>query len=164
MNWKDKTKEELLKHSVSIGLALIAFLSLVVWQAVPSSVWASVSAATPKRVLWALLALAFIALCGLTVLVFYYTRKPKRTSTPVMLEQFGVLWDAYANPHCPVDKTLMNFSSHSVSGGILDEGTDYLYCPKCHEIFTLWDSKLGGTTLDTAREFMYKGCARVNSN
>jgi hypothetical protein len=105
MDWKDKIKEELLKYSIQIVLGLIALLSFAVWEAVPSSVWGRISEATPKRGLWALLALEAIAILLESALLFlHYRRARKETQPPEPVQAFGVLRDEELNPLCPAHK------------------------------------------------------------
>jgi hypothetical protein len=98
--WKETAKEKAREHIVLAIFALIGLLLLAIWQAVPSSLWGTVSEATPKRALWALIALELIAICGLAAALI------EKWWEPQMLKLFGMLWDDKQNPHCPVDKTL----------------------------------------------------------
>lgn len=61
MTWT-KIKEKVEDHITKVVFALIGFLFLVLWQAVPSQSWAQLSGAIPKRSLVALAGLLCIAL------------------------------------------------------------------------------------------------------
>lgn len=61
MTWT-KLKEKVEDHFVAIVFALITFLCLIIWQAIPSEVWVQLGAVIPKRALAALIGLLLIAL------------------------------------------------------------------------------------------------------
>ena len=69
MGMLTKIKGLILENIVLAVFGLILLLLLIVWKAIPSSVWDRVSEATPKRVLWALIGLEAIAICWLLALV-----------------------------------------------------------------------------------------------
>ena len=119
MAWDLKQKAQ--DHIVSIVLGLIVLLLLVIWQGVPSSTWDRVSEATPKRVLWALLALESIAIIGLAVSLYKKVRKKRR------LWGLGVVWDLdYLKPLCPTcDGDVTLFIKQ------VQDTHDILQCPKC---------------------------------
>lgn len=103
-NLKQRGKD----HIVTVGLGLIVLLLLVVFRAIPSSVWDRVSEATPKRALWALLALAGIAICLLGGALIDNWRKKKQSLNPKPSKiELGVHWDDDNNPRCPVCECLM---------------------------------------------------------
>ncbi len=153
MAWNLKQKAQ--DNIVSIGLGLVVLLLLVIWQAVPSSVWDRVSEATPKRALWALIALELIVIGLLAASAIDSRRKRKDTPSeqpqrPV--RRFGIHWDDEFNPLCPACEVLLHiFYPEDASGEVLR-------CPKCKaeyrlrnddgEEFLLYDVKryLNGTT------------------
>lgn len=116
MAWNLKQKAQ--DHIVLVLFGLITLLLLIVWRAVDPSVWDGVSAATPKRVLWALLGLESIAICLLSAALHKRTRKKKRVSG------FGVIWDDDQHPMCPTCEVEM-FIKH------VEDTYDILQCPKC---------------------------------
>jgi len=152
-----KIKELALENIVLAVFALITLLLLVIWQAVPSSVWATVSEATPKRALWALLGLEAIAICVLVALALDNRRKHKLTPTvdaptpepPRYFKFHGLFWDDDLNPVCPADRTLLFVAGRSArkSGGVYDT----LRCPSCANIFPLRD-RTGVISLAEAQE------------
>ena len=97
MGWLTKLKEKAEEHTVSAVLALIVLLSLVVWRAVPSSVWDRVSEVVPKQVLWALLGLTAIAM----ILEGAYIRQLRKGVAEKLTTKFGVKWTKELVPHCP---------------------------------------------------------------
>lgn len=152
MGWNLKQQA---KDRIVTGLfALIVLLLLIVWKAIPSSVWDRVSEATPKRALWALLALAGIAICLLTGALIDNWRKRKPTSPePPKLQYFrvfGLFWDDNLNPFCPADETLLSTWSRTAlkAGGFYE----VLRCPKCKNQFALRDDVRGLTTLHSMKQ------------
>lgn len=131
MAWNLKQKAQ--DHIVSIGLGLIVLLLLVVWGAIDSSVWGKVSAATPKRALWALLGLAGITICLLSGALIDGWRKTKAAAASKpeddLVPLYGVLWNRYADPYCPVCRVLLNFHRFP--------SESHLKCPKCKSSFLL---------------------------
>jgi len=149
MAWNLRKKAQ--DRIVSIGLALIVLLLLVVWRAVPSSVWDTVSEATPKRALWALLGLAGIAICLLGGALIDNWRK-KKQPRPEMLKRFGVLWDADLSPHCPADQTLMRPRSN-----LSDRDHEIMMCPKCDHTYPLRTDDLLPLRLPAAQKLIRQG-------
>jgi hypothetical protein len=96
MSWLTKLKEQAQEHTILGLFALIGLLSLIVWRAVPSEVWDKVSELTPKRALWALLALTAIA----AILEFAYIRVLRKEVTGKLKARFGVMWSKEFVPHC----------------------------------------------------------------
>ena len=143
MAWNLKQKAQ--DHIVSIGLGLIVLLLLVVWRAVPSSVWDTVSEAVPKRALWALVALELIAVCFLVGALIDNKRK-RKPEIPKTLRFiiFGVHWDNQGNPRCPVCDCLMPIHHRE------DDG-DVLWCPKCKTLFSLWRDNGDRLTLEQGK-------------
>lgn len=149
MVWKDwkETAVKKARERIVLGVfALITLLLLVIWRAVPSSVWDTVSEATPKRVLWALLGLEAITICVLTALLVDYKRsrsdapdtvasQPVQSLPPKPIRRFGVHWDEDQNPLCPVCETLL-----FLTGGTIQtpRGTkEVLRCAKCPHDYSL---------------------------
>lgn len=142
MAWNLKQKAQ--DHTVSIVSALIALLSLAVWQAVPSSAWDRVSEVTPKRALWALLGLAVVAVCLLIAYLIQLKLKLRNQLKPL----FGIFWDRHGNPFCPACSVLMQLDGPS--GCLLDKAN----CPKCKTSFTIVDPESVGyrVTFDDLRK------------
>jgi hypothetical protein len=121
MEWKEKTKEKLLEHSVAAVVALIGLLLSIIWLAIPSEAWSKISEATPKRVLWALLGLESIALIGLIGSLY---KKPRKKT---LVRGMGVAWeyvDDGARAVCPTCEIGL-FIKH------VQDTYDILQCPKC---------------------------------
>lgn len=150
MAWNLKQKAQ--DHIVSIGLGLIVLLLLIVWQAVPSSVWGKVSEATPKRALWALLGLAGITICLLGGALIDLKRKARliAANPPKSFRMYGVHWDKEANPLCPVCECLMPI--HHQEGA--NHEIDVLWCPRCKTLFSLWDDNGERVSLEIAKRFI----------
>lgn len=142
MAWSLKQKAQ--DHIVSISFGLVVLLLLVVWQAVPSSVWDRVSEAVPKRALWALLGLAGIAISVLTGALIDTKRKQSESPKATRFRLFGVHWDSHANPLCPVCDCLMPIHHRENDG-------DVLWCPRCKTLFSLWRDDGGRLTLDQGK-------------
>ena len=88
MSWLTKLKEQAQERTILGLFALIGLLSLIVWQAVPSEVWDKVSEVTPKRALWALLALTVIA----AILEGAYILLLRKRLAEKLTTKFGVKW------------------------------------------------------------------------
>jgi hypothetical protein len=140
MGWRDTLKEKARDHTVTVLFGLIVLLLLIIWRAVPSSIWDTVSEAVPKRVLWALIALELIAIGLLTASAIDNWRKQKSASAalvpepPAHYKRFGVMWDSDANPLCPACLTLLHvWDQFHVEGRLHEQ----LMCPKCHQQYSL---------------------------
>jgi hypothetical protein len=85
MTWT-KLKEKVEDHITKVVFALIAFLFLILWQAVPSQSWAQLSEAIPKRALLALAGLLCIALATSLAYAFSLRRQLRllTSETPVV--------------------------------------------------------------------------------
>jgi hypothetical protein len=143
MAWNLKQKAQ--DHIVLILFGLITLLLLVVWRAIDSSVWDRVSAATPKRALWALLGLAGIAICLLGGALIDNKRKRKlETRKTLRFRIFGVHWDDQGNPLCPVCDCLMPIHHREMAG-------DVLWCPRCKTLFSLWGDNGDRLTLEQGK-------------
>ncbi len=137
MGWIETAKKKGREHIILGVFALIALLLLVIWQAVPSEVWGRVSEAIPKRVLWALLGLALIAIGLETALFLDYRRGNKHVPAPPKPKRMlGVLWDDDSNPLCPVCEMLLHIFYLDA-----DESKEALRCPKCKAEYTLRDDE-----------------------
>lgn len=152
MAWNLKQKAQ--DHIVSIGLGLIVLLLLAVWRAVPSSAWDKVSEATPKRALWALLGLAGIAICFLVGALIDNRRKQKRAlglsdSNPQYLESFGLLWDKWLNPLCPIDQSVLK---HAAAYPDMHGHSDLLICRICERRFWIDGERDGALSLVIAQQ------------
>lgn len=158
--WIDTGVQKARERIVLAVFALITLLLLVIWRAVPASVWDRVSEATPKRALWALLGLAAIAICVLTALFLQNRRKQKETAqhlaqaleppespAPQYLRMYGLLWDDDLNPCCPADETPLTFLMRSATGGF-----DILQCASCKARFPIHDDEVGNLTIGQAKE------------
>jgi hypothetical protein len=146
MDWIAKLKEKA-QDRIILGLfALIALLLLIVWRAVPSSVWDRVSEAVPKRALWALLGLEGIAICLLVGALIDNWHKKKQAASvrqvPFIL--FGVHWDSKNNPRCPVCECLMPIHHR-------EDEIDILWCPRCKTLFSLWNDSGERLSLERAK-------------
>lgn len=138
MGWIKTAKEKGREHIILGLFGLIVLLLLVIWRAVPASAWDTVSEATPKRVLWALLGLAVIAIGVETALFLDYRRGSKHTPVPYKPRRLcGVLWDEDSSPLCTVCQTLLHLF-YIVSGEDRDQA---LRCPKCKAEYTLRDDE-----------------------
>jgi hypothetical protein len=151
MGWRETLTEKAREHIITILFGLIVLLLLVIWRAVPSSIWDGVSEAVPKPVLWALIALELIVIGLLTAFALDNRRKSKRAIPPSdeskLMIAFGCLWDDSQNPLCPADKTLMYVAMH-----YKDEGYETIRCPKCKVRIPLRDDEDGLLTLAGARD------------
>ena len=145
MGWN--LKQQAQAHIVKVSIALLTLLLLVIWRAVPSTVWDRVSAVVPKPVLWALVALELIGIVGLVVALIDHRRKARRRARLVLC--WGIYWDKSFNPYCGHDKTPLSFKSHALESG--KAGT-ILYCPACKSDTPIWDSIQGALTLAEAKQ------------
>jgi hypothetical protein len=156
MAWEDWTKtavEKAREHIVLAVFGLIVLLLLIIWQAVPASVWGTVSEAVPKRVLWALLGLATITICLLIALLIDKNRTIRRISNTQkppesrFFKIYGLLWDKDLNPHCPADKVLLTYFMKLSS-----DHYDVLRCAKCNSYFRIHHETNGDLTLAKAKD------------
>jgi hypothetical protein len=155
MAWNLKQKAQ--DHIVSIGLGLIVLLLLIVWRAVPSSAWDTVSEATPKRALWALLGLAVIAISVLGGSLIDGYRKRRNipiapAPEPAYLLMFGLLWDENQNPFCPADKLPLTFFMRHAR-----DHYDILRCAGCGNRFPIRHDLMGNLQLGNAKQMIRDG-------
>ena len=144
----------MLEHVVVLVLSVIGILLLVLWQAVPSEIWVRVSDAVPKRVLWALLALALILILLELAYILYLRRKSGAINVASrQVAMFGVLRDENANPLCPICKILMYPTRRK------DEN-NHLYqivkCPNCKNGYVLKNDNTSRVELSKAKEMLVK--------
>jgi len=157
MGWNLKQRAK--DHIVKVAFGLIVLLLLVVWRAIPSSVWDRVSEATPKRALWALLALEGIVISLLSGALIDYRRKGKNTSAREYYRTYGLFWDEDLNPLCPVDRVLLSVSERHkepISGF-----AESLKCPKCKAVFKLRFEGGDLTTLIQMQDAIRRHIARA---
>ena len=133
MGWNLKQRAQ--DHIVTVAVGLIVLLLLVVWRAIPSSVWDRVSETTPKRALWALLALEGMAICLLSGALIDYRRKEKNIPARQYYRTYGLFWDEDLNPLCPVDNILLSVSERHTEP--ITGFAESLKCPKCKAVFKL---------------------------
>lgn len=129
MSLKTKAKETIVENLVKSGLVLIGLLALVLWSSVPTRFWEAISEAIDKRVLWAVVALLFLAVIGETIFILQSHIQSRRT-----LHHFGgVLWNANCDFFCPKDETPLFQASRTES----DDGksVEIFQCPKCDSDF-----------------------------
>ena len=149
MGWLAKLKEKAEEHTISVLFALIVLLSLIVWRAVPSEVWDKVSAAVPKRALWALTGLLAIT-TSLTCAYIFHLRKQQRLiqienaklqdqiNNPPLISRFGVCWSQDLTPHCPAcSKPLSHYARHNVPESLW--GRWGFRCIQCDQIVSMTD-------------------------
>ena len=153
MNWQDKLKEKLLEHLIVVILSIIGVLLLILWQAIPSEIWIRVSDATPKRVLWALLALSLILIVLETAFIINLRRRSGVKVTPRQVAMFGVLWDEYANPLCPICKIHMYPTRRRDENNQLRQ---VVKCPKCEKSYILKDDSVNRLELAEAKEMLVR--------
>jgi hypothetical protein len=152
MGWIETAKEKGREHIISVVFALIALLLSIIWLAVPSEVWGKASAVVPKRVLWALLGLAVIAISLETALFLDYRRGSKHTPTPYKPKRMlGVLWDEEFNPVCPVCEILLHMFYINADS---NRPRQALRCPKCKAEYTLLDDEGHGHALLDVKEYL----------
>lgn len=170
MDVLEKIKETVLEHIVLAIFGLIVLLLLIILRAFLFSVWDKVAGATPPQALWALLALAGIAIVILAALLIDARRSLKHTSAELRKAQnapppppppapppkpgyfkfYGLFWDNDLNPFCPADETLLFVYTQDdkANGGKYDR----LRCPRCRMSFPLRDEKYGLVTLPYAQQ------------
>jgi len=161
MAWNLKQKAQ--DHIVLVLFGLITLLLLIVWRAIDSSVWDRVSAATPKRALWALLGLAGIAI-GLLIGALIDSRR-KRKNVPLAprpapaappeprpLRRFGLLWDENQNPLCPADGTPLTFFTRHAA-----DDSDILRCASCGSRVPIHHDTAGNLQLANAKQMIRDG-------
>ena len=124
MGWIDKLKDKAQEHTIFVLYALTTLLLLVIWRAVPSSAWDTISEATPKRVLWALAGLLVI----IATLEFAYICILRKRITSKKLWRFGILWDQDGGPCCPTCSNYMG-----------SDDKDGFWCAHCDRYWTLTD-------------------------
>jgi hypothetical protein len=136
MGWKDTLTEKARDRIVTGLFALITLLLLAIYRAMPAAVWDKVSEATPKRVLWALVALELIVI-GLLAAFAIDERRKRKNAPPLLSEKtfrrFGVHWDEHQNPLCPVCEILLSLRASVIE----NSAPEYLQCPKCRNAYTL---------------------------
>src|SRR2546421_9606918 len=76
MTWS-KLKEKIEDHIITVVFALITFLCLVIWQAIPSEIWIQLGTVIPKRMLAALIGLLFIVAVTSVAYIFSLRRELK---------------------------------------------------------------------------------------
>ncbi|MFN2452967.1 MAG: hypothetical protein ABR577_01970 [Pyrinomonadaceae bacterium] len=131
----EKIKEKIEDHITTVVFALIASLFLVIWQAVPSEVWAQIGKAIPKRALAALIGLVLIGFATTIAYAYSLHQRLKQTNkssgeletsilqvktesqaeiarlqdlidNPPFRFMFGVYWDRHLTPYCPKHRDL----------------------------------------------------------
>src|ERR1044072_4139733 len=102
MSWLSELKEQARAHIISLITGLIMLLLGVIWAVIPAEIWGRVSAAIPKRALWATLALLALTLLLETAYIAHLRRESK------LKPHFGVLWNKARVPHCPACVSLLS--------------------------------------------------------
>lgn len=156
MGWLEKLKEKAQEHIILGLFGLIVLLLLIVWQAVPSTVWGKVSEVTPKRVLWALLGLESIVIVLETAYILSRRKRLGATSATKYNLAIGVFWDDDLHPLCPIDSTPLYIWSYTES----PQPHNVLRCPKCSNRFPLRHDFYGYLTLFAAKETIHDHRAR----
>lgn len=130
MSWLIELKRKGQEHVVKGLFAASLLLLGVIWAALPTEVWNTVSNATPKRVLWAALGLFVIIVILESAYVLNLKRKYK------LKPRFGVLWDRALTPYCPVHKhiALSNWGNPS-------RGPHGYICPEGEHVIPLQDDE-----------------------
>jgi hypothetical protein len=101
MSLYNKAKEAVVEWTVFTTLALISLLALVLWSAVPSTVWEGISNAVEKKVLWAIIGLLSLVIIGETA---YLIRNYLKART--LLHFYGgALWNSNCELFCPKEET-----------------------------------------------------------
>lgn len=151
MSWITKLKEKAQDRAISLLFISIGLLALIVWAAIPSEVWASVSGAIPKSVLWALLGLLLIAVSLGAAYVFNL----RKQLDPKDEFAFGVYWNSDLNPLCPACKTPLSQSRRHLMY-FVGEGTPLpkpiTECLKCDKHVPLYDDNGNEVKLSDAKK------------
>jgi hypothetical protein len=152
MAWKDDLGKKAQEHIVLGLFGLITLLLLVIYRAIPSSAWDTVSEVIPKRVLWALIALEAIAI-GLQAAFAIDNRRTRKNTpqAPPPLRMFGLLWDKEQNPLCPADQTPLSFLISPTPA------FDLLKCAQCDSQFSIHHDLTGNMTLAHAKQQIRNG-------
>jgi hypothetical protein len=148
MGWLTKLKEKAQEHTILGLFALIGLLSLIVWRAVPSEVWDKVSEVTPKRALWALLALTAIA----AILEGAYILLLRKRLAEKLTTKFGVKWTKDLLPHCPSCSSALTNYGHYWNGAFT--ATWSFTCVKCNQRITMSDEAGNALELHEAKDLI----------
>jgi hypothetical protein len=164
MSWVTKLKEKAQDHLISGVFGLITLLFLIIWAAVPSEIWDKVPSAVPRKVLFALLGLALIAICLEAAYIF--SLRKERKSLKENLEtklffKFGALWDKDKTPYCPSCKNPLPQSLKGPyiavvgSWSSVTPAKPVLECVQCNKTVTLIDDEGNTLLLKDAKEQLF---------
>jgi hypothetical protein len=148
MDWLTKLKEQAQERTILGLFVLITLLSLIVWQAVPSSVWDKVSEVTPKRALWALLALTVIA----AILEGAYILLLRKRLAEKLTTKFGVKWTKDLLPHCPSCSSALTNYGQYWDGGFTSSWS--FTCVKCNQRVIMSDEAGNALELHEAKDLI----------
>jgi hypothetical protein len=140
MSLLDKLREKAKEHAVALVFVLALLLLGVIWAAVPTEVWNRISAATPKRALWATIGLLALALLLESAYLLELRRKYR------LKPRFGVYWDRSLTPYCPACSKMVAYVRHSLTWGF--------QCVQCDGFVPLNDDNGQGIEIADARALL----------
>jgi hypothetical protein len=153
MSLLNKAKETVVEYTVLTVLAGIGILTVILWQAVPSTFWEGISNAVERKVLWALIGLLFLIIIGESI---YIIQNSFRTQK--VLKHFGgVLWSVNSELFCPKDEIPLHQAGKIVpEPGSGKETIEFFQCPKCDNEYILKDLEGNQVPFAKAKQYFYR--------